>query len=273
MEAFDFTALQEATAVLYGLSIVFYFIHFLYRSKKAEKIALIIVAVVWFLQSAFLTLYIFETNRFPILTLFEGIYFYAWILVTLSLILHFKYKQEVLVVSINILGFIMVTIHTFAPIQVERSPELLSELLFIHITFAIVSYAAFSLAFVFAVLHQILYRLLKKKKWTLNLRQMPSLGQTEQGMTVAMAVGIPFLFLSILLGIEWAFVSLNSFSFGDIKIIGSFVILLFYSVLLYRHQRRLWQGSSYARAHIYAFLLVLLNFFLGSRLSEFHFWI
>ncbi|AYC29773.1 cytochrome c biogenesis protein CcsA [Paenisporosarcina cavernae] len=268
--------LHEGMVVLYAISLVLYFLDFFYQNKRAEKYGFYLVSIVWVLQSIFLVLYMMETNRFPILTLFEGIYFYAWLLITLSLVLHLTYKVKILVFSLNIIGFVMMMIHTFAPVQLERSPvgeNLVSELLFIHVTFAIISYVAFSLSFVFSVLYQLLYRLLKKKKWTIQWRNLPSLDQTEKGMTISMIIGIPSLLLSLILGMQWAYLSLDSFSLFDMKIVGSFILLIFYSVILYRHHKNALLGTQYAWAHIYAFLVVLLNFFLGSRLSEFHFWL
>ncbi|PSL35169.1 HemX protein [Planomicrobium soli] len=267
--------LHEAMVILYAVSLVFYFIDYLYKENRASRIAMVLLGVVWAMQTAFLVFYIIETQRFPILTLFEGIYFYAWLLVTLSIILRIFYKFDFAVFFINIIGFIFMTIHTFAPVQIERSPigeALVSELLLIHITFAILSYAALSLAFVFSALHMILYRLLKKKKWTKQLSNMPSLGQTEQGMTISILVGITLLFVSLILGLQWAYISLEEFSLLDLKIVGSFILLVVYSWLLFRHRGGSLNGMNYARAHIYAFLLLLVNFFLGSRLSDFHFW-
>lgn len=267
--------LHEAMVILYAVSLVFYFIDYLYKEKKASRIAMGLLGVVWIMQTVFLVLYIIETQRFPILTLFEGIYFYAWLLVTLSLVLRIFYRFDFAVFFINIIGFIFMTIHTFAPVQIEKSPagqDLVSELLFIHITFAILSYVAFSLSFVFSALHLVLYRLLKKKKWTKQWSNLPSLGQTELGMTISILVGISLLFVSLVLGLQWAVISLAEFSLLDMKIVGSFILLLIYSWVLYRHRKGNLNGMSYAMAHIYAFLLLLINFFLGSRLSEFHFW-
>ncbi|MGI2326443.1 cytochrome c biogenesis protein CcsA [Planococcus sp. YIM B11945] len=267
--------LHEAMVVLYAVSLVFYFFDYLYKEKRASHIAMALLGFVWILQTVFLVLYIVETQRFPILTLFEGIYFYAWLLVTLSLVLRIFYRFDFAVFFINIIGFIFMTIHTFAPVQIERSPvgeALVSELLLIHITFAILSYAAFSLSFVFSALHVLLYRLLKKKKWTKQLSNMPSLGQTELGMTISILVGISLLFVSLVLGFQWAVISLDEFSLLDLKIVGSFVLLVVYSVILYLHRKGSLNGMNYAMMHIYAFLLLLVNFFLGSRLSEFHFW-
>lgn len=267
--------LHEAMVILYAVSLVFYFIDYLYKEKKASRIAMTLLGVVWLLQTVFLGLYIFETQRFPILTLFEGIYFYAWLLVTLSIVLRIFYRFDFAVFFINIIGFIFMTIHTFAPVQIERSPvgeALVSELLLIHITFAILSYVAFSLSFVFSALHLVMYRLLKKKKWTKQWSNLPSLGQTESGMTISILVGISLLFVSLVLGLQWAYISLDQFSLLDMKIIGSFILLIVYSGVLYRHRKGSMNGANYAFAHLYAFLLLLINFFLGSRLSEFHFW-
>ncbi|WP_088007261.1 cytochrome c biogenesis protein CcsA [Indiicoccus explosivorum] len=267
--------LHEAMVILYAVSLVFYFIDFLYKDTKASRLALGLLGVVWVLQTAFLIVYVVETGRFPVLTLFEGIYFYAWLLVTVSIVLRIFTALDFAVFFINVIGFIFMTVHTFAPVQIERSPvgeALVSELLLIHVTFAILSYAAFSLAFVFAALYWILYRLLKEKRRTVQWSRLPSLGQAEQGMTASLLGGIPLLLVSLILGLQWAYVSLSEFSLLDAKIIGSFILLLVYSGILYAQRREQLNGKRYAGAHIYAFLLVLINFLLGSRLSEFHFW-
>lgn len=267
--------LHEGMVILYAISLVFYFIDYLDKDSKAHRIAFWLLSTVWILQTIFLTLYIVETRRFPILTLFEGIYFYAWLLITLSIVLHLTYRVMVPVFFLNVIGFIFITIHTFAPVQIERSPvgeALISELLFIHVTFAILSYVAFSLSFVFSTLYQILYRLLKKKKWSKQYSNLPSLAQTEKGMTISIVTGIPFLLVSLILGLQWAYVSLVEFTLIDFKIFGSFILLFVYGYLLYRRQNGTLHGTNYAWGHVYAFLLVLVNFLLGSRLSDFHFW-
>ncbi|MFD1030473.1 cytochrome C assembly family protein [Metaplanococcus flavidus] len=267
--------LHEAMVILYAVSLVFYFLDYVYKEKKAARIAMSLLGVVWLLQTVFLVFYIIETQRFPILTLFEGIYFYAWLLVTVSLILRIFYRFDFAVFLINIIGFIFMTIHTFAPVQIERSPvgeSLVSELLLIHVSFAILSYAAFSLSFVFSLLNILQYRLLKQKKWTKQWDSLPSLGQTEKGMSISIGVGISLLFVSLVLGLQWAYIALVDFSILDPKIVGSFILVVVYSVILWRHQKGNLNGMSHSMAHIYAFLVLLINFFLGSRLSEFHFW-
>ncbi|MFP3916466.1 cytochrome c biogenesis protein CcsA [Lysinibacillus telephonicus] len=266
--------LYEIMVVLYATGIVFYFIDFFYKRIKIRRIAFWFISIVWILQTAFLLLNIVETKRFPILSLSEGIYFYAWLLVTLSIILHCVARVDLPVFFISVLGFIFVTIHLFAPDRVQHSlvESLESEMLFIHISFAILSYAAFSISFVFSILYLILYRLLKEKKYTKLWSRLPSLHQMSKWMFYSILVGVPMIFISLLLGLEWAFLKLEGLSMLDIKIVGSFIITIIYLFVLVFHHGGKITGLNFAWAQIYTFLLVVINFFLGSKLSNFHFW-
>ncbi|MDS9471361.1 inner membrane protein YpjD [Sporosarcina pasteurii] len=268
--------LHEWMVVLYAVSLVFYFIDYLNKDRIAHRNAFSLLMLVFSMQSIFLVLFIIETKRFPVLSLFEGIYFYAWLLITISIVLHLFTKLGYAVFFLNIIGFIFMTIHTFAPVQIKQSTigdALISELLFIHITFAILSYVAFAISFVCSVLYLLLYRNLKEKKWTKQFGRLPSLQQTATGMKTGIIIGIPFLFISLVLGMQWAHIVLSEWSFFDMKIVGSFFILIVYSFLLFGIQTGRLRGNNHMWANIFAFLFVIINFFLGSTLSGFHFWI
>ncbi|MEQ6357664.1 cytochrome C assembly protein [Lysinibacillus sp. KCTC 33748] len=268
------TRLYEVMIVLYAISLVFYFTDYFYKQIRARRVAFWLVSFVWVIQSAIILLTFVETKRFPILSLSEGILFYSWLLVTLSIILHCIARVDLPVFIINILGFLFASIFTFMPKRPTGivSDTLISELLFIHISFAILSYAAFSLTFVFAILYLVLYRLLKKKKWSHVWTRLPSLQQTSNWMNVSFYIGIPVLSVSLVLGFEWALLTLESLSIFDAKIIGSFIILILYCFILYANRKSKLTGTTYAWVHIYAYLLVVVNFFLGSSLSRFHLW-
>lgn len=267
--------LHEVMIVLYAVSLIFYFIDYLNKDKTARRVAFWIISAIWIIQTGVLLATIIQTGKFPVLSLTQGIYFYVWLLILLSIIMHCVARVDLPVFFLNIIGFIFLTIHTFAPNQIEQSSigeSLVSELLFFHITFAIMSYAAFSLSFVFSVLYQILYYFLKKKKWTKQWGRLPSLTQTEKGMTASMLVGIPMLGISLILGLQWAYITLDEYTVLDAKIVGSVMMLVIYCLLLYLNRKGKIVGVNYAWGHIYSFLLLMANFFLGSRLSGFHFW-
>jgi HemX protein len=269
------TRLHELMIVLYAISILFYFIDFLNKNRKANMFAFWLLAIVWVLQTIFLFLYMMRTGRFPVLTIFEGLYFYAWVLITLSLAINRVLRVDFTVFFTNILGFIIMAVHTFAPVQVESSAvaeQLVSELLLIHITMAILSYGAFSLSFVFSLLYLLQYKLLKQKKWGPRLWRISDLSKLEKVSYILNSIGVAMLLLSLILGLQWAFIKLPDFLWYDPKIIGSFILLIIYSVVLYLRVRKEVYGKNLALWNVGAFLVILINFLLVSRLSSFHFW-
>ncbi|AJD91679.1 cytochrome C [Jeotgalibacillus malaysiensis] len=269
------TRLHEVMIILYAISVLLYFMDYVQRDQKANRVAFWLLSIVWVLQTIFLFLYMFRTGRFPVLTLFEGIYFYAWVLLTLSLVLNRLMKIDFTVFFVNLIGFTFMAIHTFAPVQASTeaaAERLMSELLLIHITMAIVSYAAFSISVVFSILYLLQYRLLKQKKWGQKLQRITDLAKLEKGSVILNSIGFPLLLLSLILGVQWAVVSLPTVLWYDIKISGSFLLLAIYGVFLYRRFGKGQSGKSLALFNTAAFGCLLINFLLGSRLSSFHFW-
>lgn len=269
------TRLHEIMVILQAISLVFYFIDYLQKDQRAHRLAVWLLSAVGTLQTIFLVMYMVEMKRFPILSLFEGIYFYAWLIIMLSLVLQLVFRLDLPAFFMNLIGFIFMTIHTFAPNPMSQSlvgDNLKSELLFIHIMFALLAYTAFALSFVFSTLYLILYKVLKQKKWTKQFTRLPSLQQAANGMSLSILTGIPLLFVSLVLGLEWAYISLEGFPLYDIKIVNSFIVLVIYILVLLIRKSAKIIGTNYAWIHIYAFLFVLINFLLGSRLSQFHIW-
>lgn len=267
--------LHELTVVLYAFSVLLYFFDFIHHNRKANRIAFWLLAFVWFLQTAFLLFYMVETGRFPVLTIFEGLYFYAWVLITLSLAINRLLRMDFIVFFTNILGFIVMAIHTFAPVQYEShliGEKLISELLLIHITMAILSYGAFSLSFVFSLLYLIQYDLLKRKKWGERLWRLADLNKLESLSYILAVIGVPILMLSLILGLQWVFIKVPGVPWYDSKVIGSFIILIAYSIYLYMRIVKNIAGKSLALWNIGSFLILLINFFLFGQLSSFHFW-
>lgn len=269
------TRLHEATVVLYALSVLLYFIDFLHHNRKANRVAFWLLAFVWILQTVFLFLYMQKTGRFPVLTIFEGLYFYAWVLITLSLALNRFLRIDFIVFFTNVLGFIIMAIHTFAPVQYESNvmaQKLISELLLIHITVAILSYGAFSLSFVFSVLYLIQYDLLKRKKWGTRLQRLADLSKLDKLSYVLILIGVPMLMISLILGLQWAYIKVPNMHWYDSKVIGSFVVIAVYSIFLYLKVGKGLAGKQLALWNVASFLIVLINFFLFGSLSSFHFW-
>ena len=267
--------LHELTVLVYALSVLLYFIDFLHNNRKANQVAFWLLAFVWALQTAFFIVYMMKMGRFPVLTIFEGLYFYSWVLVSLSLGINRLLRMDFIVLFTNLLGFVIMVIHIFAPVQYESvlvAKQLVSELLLIHITMAILSYGAFSLSFVFSVLYLIQYDLLKRKKWSKRLVRIADLSKLDHLSYVLNVIGVPMLLLSLILGVQWAFIKVPDMIWFDTKVIGSFIVLCIYSVFIYLRVGKELYGKSLAFWNVASFLIVLLNFFLFGKLSSFHFW-
>ena len=269
------TRLHEVTVIIYAICVLLYFIDFLHTNQKVNKFAFWLLLVVWVLQTIFLCLYMMETGRFPVLTLFEGLYFYVWLIIGFAVFINKFFKMDFILFFTNVLGFILMVVHTFAPSQINSqvmAQQLVSELLFIHITMAIFAYAAFTLSFIFSILYLIQYDLLKKKKWGKKLLRLGDLSKLEKLSYILNVIGIPVLFIALVLGVRWALIKLPDINWIDTKIVGSFFIIIVYSFYIYCKQGKQLFGKKLALINIAAFLLVLLNFFLFSSLSGFHYW-
>ncbi|EIT85359.1 negative effector of the concentration of HemA [Fictibacillus macauensis ZFHKF-1] len=267
--------IYDTTIILYALSIIGYFIDFLQNNRKANRMAFWLLSFVWILQSMFFFQRMIVTGRPPLLTPFEGLFFYAWVLVTFSLLLNWFFKIDFLVFFTNVVGFFIMSFNLFAPGEDTASSvsmSLISELLVIHVTMAFVSYGAFTLSFIFSMMYLLQYRLLKQKKWSKRLQRLGSLSVLEQLSFVLNMTGVPLLLLSLILGIIWAYIKVQAFSFLDVKVISSFIVLIVYSNFLYQKVAKGLQGKQMVFWNSAAFLVVLINFFLASTFTTFHFW-
>ncbi|MGG2064212.1 MULTISPECIES: cytochrome c biogenesis protein [unclassified Bacillus (in: firmicutes)] len=261
--------------ILYACSVSLYFIDYFQSNRKANRIAFWLLSVVWVLYSIFMLLRATEAEINPILTLLSGIYFYVWLLITLSLVINRFMRIDFLVFFTNMIAFGVSAVSIFTPLG-QMSPmltnQLVSELVYVHVGMAIISYATFTVSFIFSIMYLIQYRLLKQKKWNARLRRLgnlPKLDSMSYGLNL---FSVPFFLLAILLGCIWGYTKLDNFHWYDAKVIGSFVVLFVYCAGIYLRGSDTLQGKKIASWNIGAFLIMLINIFLFSSLSNFHFW-
>ncbi|MBN8236792.1 cytochrome c biogenesis protein CcsA [Halobacillus kuroshimensis] len=271
---FELKWVYELILFLYGLSLIGYFIDFVQTNRKANRAAFWLLSMVWVLQSVFLLSQFFMNDNFPIMTVYDGLYFYTWILVTFSLLINRLFKMDFLVFFTNVVGFLIMIIHIFTRAQNVMEKEgvaLVNELLVIHISLAIISYGFFTLSFIFSIMYLLQYRLLKKKKWNAKLFRLGDLTKLDHFSYVAVILGVPLLLIAIILGVVWGYVSTDVFYWYDFKTLGSFLVLIGYMIYLILRVVKGYQGRTISIFNAAAFLFLLINFFLFSSLSNFHF--
>lgn len=266
--------LYEFTVVLYALSVLGYFIDFLQNNRKVNRWAFWLLSIVWVLQTIYFIEELIRRGEFPILTLARGLFFYAWVLVTFSLIINRFFRVDVFVFFANIVGFIIMAIYLFAPSGRSDivARHLMSGLLVIHVTIAFLAYGAFTLSFIFSAMYFFQNHMLKKKKWNKRMLRFGSLSQLETASFVCNMIGVPLLLISLILGMIWASIKLHTFYWLDPKVILSFVVIVVYSVFLYQKVAKGMHGMTLVFWNTAAFLIVIINYFLADSLTRFHFW-
>ncbi|MBM7597796.1 HemX protein [Virgibacillus halotolerans] len=271
---FELKWLYEIILIIYGLSIIGYFIDFIQSNQKVNKVAFWLLGMVWTIQTVFLLYEVLINRNFPIATLNDSLFFYAWILVTFSLIISRLFPTHFIVFFINVFGFFILLLYITSNANKQTFSsgiQFVHEILVSHITLAIVSYGFFTISFLFSLMFMIQYRFLKRKK---GLRWMWRFGDLKQLDTYsfrAVTIGVPFLLIAIILGVVWAYVSKAEFYWFDMKTAGSILVLGVYVVYLLLRLVKGYQGKTISMFNVAAFLILIINFLLSSSLSNFHF--
>ena len=263
------------TIILYCLSVIGYFIDFLLNNRKVNRLAFWLLSIVWLLQTTFFVMRMIELARLPIVTPFEGLFFYAWLLVTLSLILNWFFPIDFFSFFTNIVGFVMMALTIFIPsadVPRELSVLLVSELMVIHISMIIFSYATFTLSFVCSLMYMIVHQMLKKKRWGKRLLRFGSLDKLDQLSYLLVMWGLPIFLLGIILGLIWAYIQLDYVPWFDAKVVSSTIVVTVYAIYFYKRKVKLNRGYQMALFNVAAFLIILINYFLSSKFSTFHLW-
>jgi HemX protein len=266
----------DAIIYLYALSLLFYFSDFANASRSAKRMGAGLLVFVWVLQTVYLAVSLYGHRVQWVFSMFETLLFFSWLLVGASLAINRFFRIELLVFFVNVLGFAALALNFFSnPHAVPILPEwnVADELLFIHVTLAIASYAAFTVGAVLSGMYLFLHRQLKEKHWTSTMKRLPSLEKIDRFTYGAVIAGAPLLILSLALGLVWVTLQGDSRLFYDPKVINSLFILAAYAFYLMQKLSLRATGKRLAYWNLGAFAFVVLNFIVSNLISNFHAWI
>ena len=266
--------LYELILLIHSLSLIGYIVYFISSNWKIKRVGFWLFVTVWSMQTTSIIFEMIVTKSFPIMNLNDGIYFYAWILLTFTFMLNRFLQVHFIVLFANVFAYFMMTLSILLNAgqqSIGRSSELMHEILIAHITTSILSYGFFTLSFLLATLYLIQYYLLKKKKGLKAMWRFSNLDRLDLLSYYAVVTGVPLLLIGLILGVVWAYVSGETFYWYDLKTIGSIVLLVIYSFYLILRQDRKLTNKSKSIYSSATFLVLLVNFFLFSVLSNFHF--
>ncbi|WP_096269592.1 cytochrome C assembly family protein [Paucisalibacillus globulus] len=269
----DVRWIYECILFIYVLSLIGFFIDFVQQNRKAKQSAFWLLCMVWVLQTFFLFQHIWIEKSIPIATIIDSLYFYAWVLVTFSIIMNRLFKMNFIVFFINLFGFFILLMHVSLVAQsqvVSNGIKLVDEILIAHISLAIISYGFFTISFLVSLMYMVQYHFLKEKKAIKWMWRIGDLDRLDYFTFRTISIGVPLLFIGIILGFVWAYTEHVEFYWFDLKTLGSILVLCVYIVYLILRIVRRFSGKTLARYNTYAFLILIINFFLFTELSNFH---
>ena len=137
----------------------------------------------------------------------------------------------------------------------------------IHALLVLLSYTALSLSFLFAVIYMVQSRQLRRRTFGLLFRRLPPLETIERMSVGTVRLGVPLLFLALVMGHMWLYnlrdslppEQANLLSPYDPKILISWIILLGYTFGLVGHDKLGWRGRRMNVVAITAWVTVVVT--------------
>ncbi len=127
----------------------------------------------------------------------------------------------------------------------------------LHVTLAILAYAAFTFSFVLAVLYLVQSRQLRRRQTGILFARLPALEVIGRMNRTSVTVGLASLALSLILGLVRAEQVWSTLQ--DPKIAWAFLTLVIYGFLLWM-ERRGWEGPRVALLSILGFGVMLFSY-------------
>lgn len=267
--------IYELLVFVYSLSLISYCIDFIKRNDRVNNVSFYLLCLVWFIQTIILIQQTFIEKNFPILTLNEGLFFYAWILLNISIVVNYLLRVHFIVLFTNLFSFFILLLSLSLSAQHEvlaQGSQFVHEILMIHITLALISYGFFTISFTLSCMYLIQYSLLKRKRGFKWMWRFNDLEKLDLYSYFSIMIGVPLLMVGLIFGFVWAFaVEAEMYWLFDVKTIGSILVLVIYIIYLLLRMVKGYRGKPISIYNAAAFLTLLVNFFLFSSLSDFHF--
>ncbi|AVQ32960.1 cytochrome C assembly protein [Staphylococcus muscae] len=270
-----FVRFHEAVVLFYFLCVICLTLDLFQKNYRLQNIGFYLLGIVWVCQTISLTMYILWRGQLPLTSIVESFYVLTWLILTFTFICAVFRQFDVVIVLLNMLGFIFMVVHTFHPYQFSHQGarlKVINELLTVHISFALISYVLFAIAFVNAILYLIQYQNLRLKRFNQNYFRIGSVSTLEKTVFYFTLIGVITLFVSLLCGVQWGLFSVGSHIFVDLKVISSFFIFLSYVAYIAMRMTQRFKQQFLIYVNIILFLCCMINLIVVTQLSSFHQW-
>lgn len=199
-------------------------------------------------------------GRFPVTNIAEASSLFAFLITLGFLVVYWAYQMT----SLSVFAFPIVFVMTLASALSERpgmpiSPLVEKRWVPVHVSFALVGYAALILAFLAAVMYLIQERELKRHQPHAFYYRLPPL-ETIDGLGArALTIGFPFITLGMLIGMVGAAGAWGAGWMTDPKVALTFVLWVIYLLLVLTRVGAGWRGRKAAVFAIFGMLMALVS--------------
>ena len=197
----------------------------------------------------------------PYRTLGGSVSLFGWLLGIAYLVLLFRHRGER---AMGAFLIPMIVVATMAGLLLPEAsspgaaaPGTHGSVFALHVTLAILAYAAFTFSFVLSILYLIQDRQIRQRRTGLLFARLPALEVIGRMNRTSVTIGLASLVVSLVLGAVWAEVVWATLA--DPKVEWAVVTLIVYGFLLWM-DRRGWEGPRVAALSILGFGVVLFSY-------------
>lgn len=264
--------LQIFLPAMYFAAIWAYAKAFFSGSKTAEQVRTPLLVLLVITHGVYLLLRTITFQHPPITNVFEMLSNIAFCITLAYTYIEFRTKVGGTGYFILMLPFFFqLTSSIFIKDFVEVQEVLRSNLLALHVTSALLGYAAITISAVYGFLYLMLYHDIKSTHFGVIYKRLPNLEVLERMSFVGILFGFLMLTIAIVVGYIWLPRAFVSFSYTDPKLIGTLAIWLIYAAGLMAKKLVGWQGRRIIVLAMFGFALAMFSMtIVNVFFSEFH---
>lgn len=232
------------------------------QSAKTKLLILTLVLHLFYLLARTV-----EFGHPPVTTIFEILTVLAFSVAAAYLIIEFRSKsKDTGYFIVNIAFFFQFISSIFIRDLAEVPPILRSGVFGLHVSSALLGYAAITLSAVYGFLYLMLYHEIKASKFGTIYKKLPTLETLERMSFTAFEMAFIFLGIAIAVGLYWLPRTFDSFSYADPKLVGTIVLWLLYGIGILAKRFGEWKGRkvmilSVCGFGITIFSMIVINMF------------
>lgn len=239
------------------------------RAKRWKSRLLVAVVLI---HGIYLGVRTIEFRHPPATTIFEILTLLAFSVAVTYLFIEFRTKaRETGYFILNIAFFFQLGSSLFIKDLLEVPEVLRSNLFGLHVTAAILGYAAITISAVYGFLFLMLYHEIKASRFGVIYKKLPNLETLEKMSFTAVELAFVLLGTAIVTGFVWLPEAFTDFSYTDPKLIGTFAVWILYGAGIIAKRSGGWTGRKVMLLSICGFVITLFSLtFVNVFLSSFH---